>query len=600
MKRIDNITLPVRLYYNETLQLNVKRTCNYVIEQIMKRRDAVCRLVAEQALTLPLLPGGFWFHSDLRDNFYSATHLLAYCLDGAPAWEEAKRTAGEELAVTMLQRVLALQDQDANSPMYGHWPLNLGPNPAEAKPHPLPVELMGCLLILFYERYRAKLPLELKSEMSLAILHMYQSRVYRHPLAAMNHHEAKHTALKLLLGHQFADETLLEEGKRCAARLLEHLRKHGFKEYGALPWHWHWIQAFACAWEVVDDAAARDLAEELLGLLWDYRADYYLKGTWVGALSRHWPHDVPKDTNTLHDWVQFGDFGEPDRFPRVEGAGLLGYIVPAAVRERAVTRTEPCEVKRRIHFAGADGEVQAVSHTYAYVAPGFAVGGVWERREEFDNEQLRWEVSLPLTSAAAAQGVNRLYFFHPGKKYAAGDDRHASPYGEVLLHKDAVAQVWVLPKEDTEAANELIGVLPKGEWSFDETSGYGKLGAEAYVAFHLPSGFQNEVLDDRIRVKTALHDGQHAVVVEVWSAEEAAASGATELEGFRRMAELHKPIFTFDGDRCLVQYATKRGDQLELSLAGVPDLGEPKIPGGGAELTRKWNGKPLQLAEYCI
>ncbi|UUZ90394.1 hypothetical protein LJK87_31355 [Paenibacillus sp. P25] len=56
-------------------------------------------------------------------------------------------------------------------------------------------------------------------------------------------------------------------------------------------------------------------------------------------------------------------------------------------------RTEPCEVKRRIRFAGASGEVDSEAHTYAYVAPDYAVGGVWERREEYDNEQLRWDVS---------------------------------------------------------------------------------------------------------------------------------------------------------------------------------------------------------------
>jgi hypothetical protein len=568
--------------------------------EVLARRLTVLQRVAEHALELPVQASGFWFHADLRDNFYLAVHLFGYCAAGAPAWSEERRQRGEALAVTMLERVIALQDQDSASSMYGHWPLGLGTDPAAAKPHPLPVELMGCLLIFFYEKYGAALPVGLKSEMSMAILHMYQSSVYRHPLAAVNHHEAKHTALKLLLGHQFADEALMEEGLRCATGLLEHVRKHGFKEYGALPWHWHWIQAFTCVWEVVEQAAARNLAEELLGLLWGIRADYYLKGSWVGALSRNWPHDVPKDTNTLHDWIQFGDFGEPNVFPRVEGAALYGYEVPEAVRERAAAPAEPREVKRRIGFAGYGGEAEAVAHTYAYVAPGFAAGGVWERREEFDNEQLRWEVSLPLTSGAAAQGVNRLYFFHPGKKYKAGDDRHASPYGEVLLHKDTAMQLWVLPEEAADAANELVGVLPKGEWSFDGSSAYGRLGSEVFAAVHLLGTLQAEELGDRIRLTSSVLDGRNAVVVEVWSAEDAAALGAADAASFREAAGRKKPVWEISEHGTKVLYETKRGDRLELTMNGRPQAGEPAAPGGGAELLRSINGAPVTWDDYPI
>ncbi|MCZ8517780.1 hypothetical protein O9H85_36935 [Paenibacillus filicis] len=557
----------------------------------MERKQRILRLAADHAMDMPRLDSGFWFHKDLRDNYYFAIHLLAYVLNGAPEWNEERRSAGEALGSEMLLKVLTLQDQNPDSPMYGHWPLNLGNDPASAKPHVLPVELMGCLVIYFYEAFKQKLAPELKSELQLAILHIYQSPVYRHPLESMHHHEAKHTALKLLLGHQFGDEALLAEGTDCARRLLAHVRRFGFKEYGCLPWHWHWIQALTCAYEVVEVAAARAVTAELLELLWQLRADYYLRGAWVGAHSRLWPHDAPKDTNTPHDYIQFGDFPEPERFPRLEGAALYTYEVSEAVRERAIGRTEAAEVKRLVRFAGVSGEVDSEAHTYAYVAPGYAVGGVWERRTEFDNEQLRWDVSLPLDSEPAERGVNQLYFFHPGVNYAPGDDRHASDYGEVLLHKDAVIQLWAVPEGEAEA---LVGCLPKGEWRFGECSGFGKLG-ELYAAFYSANPVSVEEKADRLSVHSAMADGLNGIVTEVWTVEEAAAAGLNSLAEFAVHMEQAAPGFQTEpvSGGFSVSYATKRKDALTMALP-------TRDTAAAGRLLREVNGGPIDWNDYVI
>ncbi|WP_426451485.1 hypothetical protein ACP26L_05075 [Paenibacillus sp. S-38] len=344
---------------------------------VQQRRRQVLRQAAESALALPLLHSGLWFHSDLRDNFYFATHLFAYAADGAQSWEPSRRSRGLQLAAGVLERVLLLQDRDPSSETYGHWPLNLGDTPAAARPHPLPVELMGCLLLLFYDRYRSRLPEDLANMMSASVEHLYRSPVYRHGLHALNHHEVKHTAQKLLLGERFSDSSLLQEGKACARHLLEHLGRFGFKEYGSLPWHWHWIQAFTCVWELAEDPEAKHLAAQLLERLWILRAEAYVPGAWAGARSRVWPHDAPKDTNTAHDYIQFGDFSAPLAFPRLEGAALFTYEVSEAVRQQAAV-LEPHEIRRRIGFAGADGTPEAWAHTYLYRSSEFAIGGISE------------------------------------------------------------------------------------------------------------------------------------------------------------------------------------------------------------------------------
>ena len=33
-------------------------------------------------------------------------------------------------------------------------------------------------------------------------------------------------------------------------------------------------------------------------------------------------------------------------------------------------------------------------HSYVYITESFAIGGMWERIREFDNEQHRWDVAF--------------------------------------------------------------------------------------------------------------------------------------------------------------------------------------------------------------
>jgi hypothetical protein len=566
---------------------------------IKDRQHAILKLAATKALQLPLSPSGFWFHSDVRDNLYYAIHLYAYCQDTrtSPELSDQQRKAGIELAVSMINKVLALQVQDPENPMYGHWPLNLGNDPAAAKPNSLPVELMGCILILFYHKFQTTLPLGLKSELNLCFVHIYQSSVYRQPLGQIHHHEAKHTALKLLLGYQFDDQELLAQGIQYAIQQLKHVKTFGFKEYGALPWHWHWIQAFTCVWEVVDHPDARRAASEMLEMLWQLRAHYYLKGAWVGAQSRQWPHDAPKDNNTLLDYIQFGDFPMPEVITRLEGASLYTYEISDEIKRNAIQRTRAVEVKRLIRFAGVEGVVSEEAHTYAYITPDYAVGGIWERREEFDNEQQRWDVTLPLTNPAAADGVNQLLFLHPGAKYKPGDDRHASNYGEVLLHKDTVIQLWTLPKDNSELHPNLVGCLPKGDWKFEDRSGYGDLG-NVYVVFHLMNDYTVEEQADRWSVSSSLSSAKNGIVVEALSHQDAEALGIHSVEDLSKKFLELLPIFQETGAPAYAlsaNYTTRRGDVLSLSLMDAK-VSEDAIVQAVAAV----NGQPMAWNDYTL
>lgn len=286
-----------------------------------------------------------------------------------------------------------LQNRQPGTELYGHWPLGLNPVPRDASPHELPVELMGNLMAYFCKRYGGALNAQLRIVLNTAFGHIYRSDFYRKPVVTFGHHEAKYTAAKLIFGTLFADEILLEDGRQSLKDTLAYIRTKGMPEYGSLPWFWHWVQAFTCALELVppEDTELTTSLKEMLDHLWNVRAEFYLRGAWVGAHSRGWPHDVPGDANVLHDYVQFGDFQLPERMPRTEYAGLLFYQVSDEILAAAMNRQTPVEVgKITQKVVPTDPQPQPLLHSYAYITEEFAAGGMWERVEEFDNEQLRW------------------------------------------------------------------------------------------------------------------------------------------------------------------------------------------------------------------
>ncbi|MDR7077112.1 cyclophilin family peptidyl-prolyl cis-trans isomerase [Neobacillus niacini] len=553
------------------------------------RRKEIIRLAANQALELPILPSGYWFHQDLRDNFYYAIHLFAYCVDKEFEcnWKDEQCEKAKGIALTMINNVLALQDVNPDDPMYGHWPLNLRDNPQEAKPNLLPVELMGCLLILFYNKYQNELSPTVKNNCYQAITHIYESNVYRHPLKNMHHHEAKHTSLKLLLGDFFNNDELLQQGLQLAQKQLNHIRTFGFKEYGAHPWFWHWVQSLTCVWETVENTDVKRTMSDLLDYLWRLRADYYLEGTWVGPHSRQLRHDSPKDRNTLLDYIQFGDFSVPKEIVRLEGTALFTYEVSDDIVQSAIHRSQHVEVKRKIQFAYADDIVTEEAHTYVFITPDYAVGGIWERIREFDNEQKRWDITLPFTQSESA---NQAFFFHPGEKYLPGDDRHASSFGEVMFHMDTVIQIWNVPTGDKEAFPAIIGCLPKGEWKFEKDSGYGKVG-DTFITFQLINEFNWEEQKDRISISSPLASNWNGVIMEIVSSKEAVDLGIIDLESFSMaMKEKNHSCFTSEGsiEKMTASYVTCRNESVQFSLDHKGNV------------NRLLNGHILSLDDYPI
>lgn len=542
------------------------------------RQNEIKYNIALEAERRPLLESGLWFHDDVRNNFYYASYLFAAAVDLSQELP-FDRDAAKQKAGTVLLETVLLQNRQPGTARYGHWPLGLNPVPREASPHPLPVEIMGSLMVWFCKRYSSEFSAALRIAFHTAIGHIYRSGFFRKPVVTFGHHEAKYTAAKLIFGKLFDDEELREDGQLSLRNTLAHIRGKGMPEYGGLPWFWHWVQAFTCAWELEEDGEIKKILAEMLDYLWKERGQFYLKGAWAGAHSRGWPHDVPDDGNVLHDYVQFGDFKLPAEMPRTEYAGFLFYEAPEQVRAAALDRSAAVEVKKLTQkIVPADPDPQPLLHSYAYITEDYGVGGIWERVEEFDNEQLRWAFSLPVD---AQQGGNRLYFFHPGQGFHDGDPRHQSPYMEVLFHKSTVISLYPVPEGENDT---IVGILPKGEWIKSQQALFGKAG-NVYFAVYLSHAYELYERQNYLEVTAAGMPG--AVVVEAVQVSEATVQGMGDLTEFAATMGEKSPEFGC-GDKLAAQYRTISGDELQLTL------------GVGSSTQATLNGNRISLEDYSV
>ncbi|AIQ74977.1 hypothetical protein NST41_19335 [Paenibacillus sp. FSL L8-0696] len=546
-----------------------------------ERQQEIIFNIALEAEQRSLLESGLWFHDDVRNNFYYASYLFAAAVDDSFELpfdrEQAKQKAQD-----VLLEILMLQNRQPGTELYGHWPLGLNPVPRDASPHELPVELMGNLLAYFCKRYGGALNAQLRIVLNTAFGHIYRSDFYRKPVVTFGHHEAKYTAAKLIFGTMFADEILLEDGRQSLKDTLAYIRTKGMPEYGSLPWFWHWVQAFTCALELVppEDTELTTSLKEMLDHLWNVRAEFYLRGAWVGAHSRGWPHDVPGDANVLHDYVQFGDFQLPEMMPRTEYAGLLFYQASDEILAAAMNHQSPVEVRKITQkVVPTDPQPQPLLHSYAYITEEFAAGGMWERVEEFDNEQLRWAFSLPVSGEG---GANQLYFFHPGQGYNEGDPRHQSRYMEVLYHKNVIISLFPIPQGEK---NTIIGVLPQGEWKQEPNTLYGQVG-ETYVVIYLSHSYQLQERSRFIEVSVAGMPG--GVIVEALGIKKAAECGIIGLEAFAA-AMAHKERNFEVGEVLAANYINMDGESLVLSISRESELPQAQL-----------NGIQISLDHYSV
>lgn len=548
------------------------------------RRREVLVFAAETAFHLPRLDSGFWFHRDMRDNLYYAMHLYAASTDSTLPLSFDKEE-GARLGEEMLLLVLGLQMKDPEHAMYGHWPLNLGDDPAKAAPHTLPVELLGSLVAWYHHGYGDRMGGKLRLAFEESMRHAYLGGYYRQPVEHFNHHESKYVSQQLIWGELFRDEALAAAGRENLRLLLDTIRKNGMREYNAMPWFWHWIQSFSCARALVRSGETLQLLQDMLNYLWKVRSLTYLKGAWAAPHSRGLGHDIPADRNTLPDYVAYGNFPLPDSIIRLEAAGLLDFTPDDGnITAWTAARTDAREIKRLIPIhpqKPADGCL----HGYTFMTPDFAVGGVWERAAEFDNEQHRWDVTLPANSDGS---VNKAYFFRPGAGFSEGDYRHEGGLCQVLLHQNFAAALFA-PSAEPVSPEAILGVLPKGDWLFGERAMAGLVGS-VYLVVQTMCTYTVTENEERGCIEVRSVGGTNGVAVEAFTLAEAEALGYASLHAVAAAASMqtHNGLFRDSGETIGFAGATFTG-QRDIRLDIAVD---------GSVQTRTINGSTVSFEEY--
>jgi hypothetical protein len=542
------------------------------------RRIRLLQLAASFAMNLPLHPSGLWFLTDLRDNVYYAIHLFAaakeHKIHEGPEWKDQ----AEKLSFRILMLCLRLQDRRVDSPTYGHFPMKLSEELNNSSINPMTAEFLGIVLHYFEHQYARLLPPELAEELSEALTHLYRCGAYRERENCYDHHSSKHCALHFIQAIRFGDEVLLSSAQHRLILMIDYARTNGWKEYGSLPWLWHWIQAWDLAWQI-SELQFKDSIEQLLLLLWNERADFYLRGAWVGAHSRGLPHDVPQDKNQWIDYIHFGDIMPPQQIARLEAAAFVQYTLPEQLIARATKRDQPVEIKRLVPNAKAGHESL---HHYVYITEQYALGGMWERTEQFQNEQHRWDISFPADDSSSR--VNQAFFFHPGELYADGDFRHESRNQEIVLYRNTIIAGFSLPKESD---LRILGVLPPGDvraWENGLILQYN----EAYIIVHIFQSFHMKKNGRCIELES--RGRRNAVVMEVLTSSDMLRQGYHDIDDLRTAATAHQPEHHLNGEDTMgIRYASISGHTLELSINGVQ-----------GETIRRINGQEVDFSSYSV
>lgn len=155
-------------------------------------------------------------------------------------------------------------------------------------------------------------------------------------------------------------------------------------------------------------------------------------------------------------------------------------------------------------------------------------------------------------------------------------------------------QMWNVPSEEKDVYPNLIGCLPKGEWNFENSSGYGRV-EDIYLTFQLMNEFKYEEKTDRMSITSPLASGWNGVIMEAVSCKDAAGQGIHDLESFTAALKgKNKSLFTIVGispasvEKVAISYTTWRNDKLQFTMDSLN------------ECDRLLNDRPLSYSNYLM
>ncbi len=238
-----------------------------------------------QMLRTPYSSPGY--HTTLKDGF---VHSTRDSLDYAVALLDSGDAERLQRAELVLRRVIALQDQDPNSPTYGIWSWFLEePLDKMSPPDWNWADFCGTQLLQVALDHRDRLPPDLQQKVKDSILHAARSIVRRNVGPGYTNIALMGTYVTLVAGERFNVPELADYGRKRLQRFYDYTHEKGsFTEYNSPTYTIVAIGEISRMIQHVRDPSSQQLLKKLNTFAWRHVAHHFHPPTkqWAGPHSR--------------------------------------------------------------------------------------------------------------------------------------------------------------------------------------------------------------------------------------------------------------------------------------------------------------------------
>jgi hypothetical protein len=333
-------------------------------------------------------------------------------------------------AQAILARVIALQDQDPNSPTYGIWPWFLEePIEKMSPPDWNWADFCGVQLLQVAIDHMDRLPADVQQQVRNSILHAARSIRRRNVGPDYTNIALMGTYVTLVAGERLDDRDLLDYGKQRLRRFYDYTREMGsFTEYNSPTYTCVAIEEISRMLKHVQDKDSRELLSWLDSFAWGHVARRFHPptGQWAG------PHSRSYSTLLSPETVAFLQRGVGDTLRLMSEAeaweSLDAHRLDAQCPADLVAGFKPSDIERVVvesFVLKPAGEHDIVGRTFLH--PAFTLGSVnigdlWNQRRPLVGY---WEES-------AGPAAVRLRMLHDGYDYASASLFTIQDKGDVL------------------------------------------------------------------------------------------------------------------------------------------------------------------------
>jgi hypothetical protein len=331
---------------------------------------------AERMIRRPFSSPGY--HTTLQGGFVHPTRdSLGYAVALLDTGEEP----GRQRAIAILERVLALQDQNPTNKTYGIWPWFLEESLEQMSPPDWNwADFCGVALLQIALDHRERLPADLARRIEAAILHAARSIRKRNVGPGYTNIAIMGTYVTLIAGELFGWAEFKDYGLERLCRFHEYTTRHGaFTEYNSPTYTIVALEELGRLQKDAQTPEARAPLADLYRRAWEEIAHHFHAPTrqWAGPHSRAYSTLLGESARAL---VQRATDGRAD-FAAAQPsltAHRLPLPCPRAL-EDFFTSSTPRELKKVF----VQGERPLVGTTY--FEPAFCLGSI--NRQDMWNQR---------------------------------------------------------------------------------------------------------------------------------------------------------------------------------------------------------------------